>query len=194
MPLASFILNRTPLYTRCTQWRSQGGATGSNSPDLVDSAPAPAPGPELLFAPGPAPGHELFLTRGLPRVLNCFSPRVDIGLNCHPNLFVEFTNFLIVFRTLLLVLNLNLVNSIHRTKATIKNLFLDVFIFTKLIPINHRRRKWARLSLWPPGPKSPGPATFTACVSLGVHARVLCASVHAGGGRGSRTLHRSTRF
>ena len=30
----------------------------------------PGPGPELFFAPGP----ELF------------SPRVDIGLNCHPNL------------------------------------------------------------------------------------------------------------
>ena len=34
-----------------------GGATGANAPDLVDSAPAPAPGRELLFAPGPAPGH-----------------------------------------------------------------------------------------------------------------------------------------
>ena len=46
------------------QWRSQGGATGANAPDLVDSAPAPAPGPELLFAPGHAPGPELFLAPG----------------------------------------------------------------------------------------------------------------------------------
>ena len=34
--------------------------------------------------------------------------------------------------------------------------FLVVFIFTKLIPINHRRRKWARWPFGPPGPKSPG--------------------------------------
>ena len=90
----------------------------------------------------------------LLRVLSCFSPRV---LSCFwprglPRVFSCF------FRTLLLVLNLNLVNSIHRTKATIKNLFLDVFIFTKLVPIDHRRRKWARWPFGPPGPKSSGPA------------------------------------
>ena len=33
----------------------------------------------------------------LHRVLNCFSPLVGIGLNCHLNLFVEFNNLLIVF-------------------------------------------------------------------------------------------------
>ena len=31
------------------------------------------------------------------------------------------------------------------------------------------------------GPIDSGAATFTACVSLGVRARVLCASVHASG-------------
>ena len=29
------------ISTGPTQWRSQGGATGANAPDLVDSAPAP---------------------------------------------------------------------------------------------------------------------------------------------------------
>ena len=154
-----------------------GGATGANSPDRVDSAPAPAPGPELLFAPGHAPGLELFLAP----VLNCFSPRVDIGLNCHPNLFVEFTNLLIVFSNSFISFELEPRKFNSSNKSDYQKSFLDVFIFTKLIPINHRRRKWARWPLWPPGPKSPGPATFTACVSLGVHARVLCASVHAGG-------------
>ena len=57
-----FLLQNTAA--NCAQWRSQGGATGANAPDLVDSAPAPAPGPELLFAPGPAPGPELFLAPG----------------------------------------------------------------------------------------------------------------------------------
>ena len=58
------------FMTRFTweQWRSQGGATGANAPDLVDSAPAPAPGPELLFAPGPAPGSYLFFATGRHRV------------------------------------------------------------------------------------------------------------------------------
>ena len=51
-------------YSTPWQWRSQWGATGANAPDLVDSAPAPAPGPELLFAPGHAPGPELFLAPG----------------------------------------------------------------------------------------------------------------------------------
>ena len=90
-----FLLQNTAA--NCAQWRSQGGATGANAPDLVDSAPAPAPGPELLFARGLPRVLSCFWPRGLPRVLNCFSPRVDIGLNCHPNLFVEFTNLLIVF-------------------------------------------------------------------------------------------------
>ena len=38
------------------------------------------------------------------------------------------------------------------------------------------------------GPIESGAATFTACVSLGVHARVLCASVHASGWPGSRVV------
>ena len=58
---SSSLFNQFCTYK---QWRSQGGATGANAPDLVDSAPAPAPGPELLLAPRPAPGPELFLAPG----------------------------------------------------------------------------------------------------------------------------------
>ena len=41
-----------------------GGGNRGKCPGLDDSAPAPAPDPELLFAPGPAPGPELFLAPG----------------------------------------------------------------------------------------------------------------------------------
>ena len=130
--------------TGCKQWRSQEGETGANAPDLVDSAPAPAPGPELLFAPGPA------------RVPSCFSPRVNIGLNCHPNLFVEFTNLLIVFPNSFISFELQPRKFNSSKKATIKNLFLDV-LYYQLIAIYHRRRKWARWPLWPPAQSLQGP-------------------------------------
>ena len=71
IPTVSFIATGS-------QWRSQGGASGANAPDLVDSAPGPellfAPGPELFLAPGqkaiqdPGPGQSLQDPGHLPRL------------------------------------------------------------------------------------------------------------------------------